>query len=135
MNHEYFKVGLDKIAEVCKILDDSKVCHWIDRPEKISFMEQWMADGFFIRWTIPTDLEFEVCCIWCQRGSKEEVLRAEVIGAAIFRRTWHTETEHHSFKRVWDAKIESDEELVAAFKKWVDMMDIEALATPVDESD
>lgn len=90
MDSKYFQLALDKIMELSVLVNE--------RPTKVEFMEQWMADGFWIRWETSKYWSFDICCIW-------DGPRVDVIGVNVHQgkgnftphKGWHSNEAILSF--------------------------------------
>lgn len=76
INRSYYNLAFAKIMDICDLLQTQI-------PDKIVFLEQWMADGFFLRWE-DSKGTFEICCIWdCTTGGPTNI---RILGVKLFER-------------------------------------------------
>lgn len=118
MELAYFKQSLDKIYSICELLDKNSQENYFDRPRKVSYREDWMADGFYITWEEPSH-SFEVCCIWSGMEGYDPVV---VIGATIRKRDYNIETEETTYTTLREVKIDfQDTDLIPILHEYEDL--------------
>ena len=95
MDHTYHNQMLDKISQVLLFLDVYKASDvFLESPTTLSFLEQWMANGFFIRWEEAKSKFFSICCIY-------NLDHVEIIGIT-YNIGPHTKPQSFNVNSDWD---------------------------------
>ena len=119
MNHKYFKAALDKVADLCRVIDNRKadgVC--FDRPTEIFFLESWAEDGFKIIWKQGGGRrEFQIICVWHSETAVGVTaintwVNDEVTSTKIEGDSWNHETGSMIFRR------EALNQIVDIYNNW-----------------
>jgi hypothetical protein len=125
MNHEYFKLALNFIANLVQLLDANSEQNGFDRPSDISFFEEWVADGFVVKWDVnPAAQAFWVVCIW--RGREETGGPVEAIRVEHREKLFNSELNSYTYLLKKQVQIDNKEDLIKAFHEWQDMVEEEA---------